>query len=389
MEVKPGYKQTEVGVIPEDWEVRKTGQVCGFIVPGRNKPRTFDGDIPWITTPDLQDGRVVNVSRLSLMVSMEEAKAVGSKVVPAGAVLMSCAGELGIVAITGRDIVINQQLHAFLPSTIDGLFLAYALKTQTSYIDSVATQTAVPYLNKNNCNSIPIPLPPTLLEQKAIATALSDVDALISSLDKLIEKKRNIKQGAMQELLTGKKRLPGFGGEWTQDQIGNCVKIETGAKNTQDRIDDGGYPFFVRSAVVERINSYSFDGEAVLTAGDGVGTGKIFHYINGKFDYHQRVYKMSHFRDDLDGYYFYLYFSNSFYDRIMSMTAKSSVDSVRMEMIADMMIPLPPLKEQEAIAEILTDIDSEICRLSARLDKARRLKQGMMQELLTGKTRLI
>jgi type I restriction enzyme S subunit len=141
---------------------------------------------------------------------------------------------------------------------------------------------------------------------------------------------------------------------------------------------------------VERINSYSFDGEAVLTAGDGVGTGKVFHYINGKLDVHQRVYRISDFSEWVDGYFFYLYFSTHFYNRIMQMTAKSSVDSVRMEMIARMVVPLPPTKdEQTAIATVLSDMDTEIVALEQRRDKTRALKQAMMRELLTGKTRLV
>ncbi|MBA2277286.1 MAG: restriction endonuclease subunit S, partial [Chloroflexia bacterium] len=130
--------------------------------------------------------------------------------------------------------------------------------------------------------------------------------------------------------------------EWDWEYIRNVASITTGAKNTQDRIQDGAYPFFVRSSTVERIDSFSFNGEAVLTAGDGVGTGKVFHYIKGKFDVHQRVYRISDFQEAIDGYFFYLYFSTHFYDRIMSMTAKSSVDSVRMEVIAGMTVPLPP-----------------------------------------------
>ena len=178
---------------------------------------------------------------------------------------------------------------------------------------------------------------PPLPEQRAIAAALSDVDALIAKLDQLIAKKRDIKQAAMQQLLTGKTRLPGFEkskgrlqtemaelpADWDVVPTKEVAHITTGGRNTQDRIEDGKYPFFVRSSTVERINSYSFDGEAVLTAGDGVGTGKVFHYINGKFDVHQRVYRICDFSARLDGYYFYLHFKSRFYDRIMSMTAKS------------------------------------------------------------------
>jgi type I restriction enzyme, S subunit len=173
--------------------------------------------------------------------------------------------------------------------------------------------------------------------------------------------------------------------EWEVDKIENVCSITTGNKNTQDRIDGAKYPFFVRSQTIERINTYSFDGEAVLTAGDGIGTGKIFHYINDKFDFHQRVYKMSHYKENMDGYFFYLYFSNHFHNRIMQMTAKSSVDSVRREMIADMKIPLPPLPEQTAIATVLSDTDSLIQALEKKIAKKQLIKKGAMQELLTPK----
>ena len=176
--------------------------------------------------------------------------------------------------------------------------------------------------------------------------------------------------------------------DWDVDTIVNLAAITTGDKNTQDRIEDGAYPFFVRSSTVERINSYTFDGEAVLTAGDGVGTGKIFHYINGKFDFHQRVYKISNFSDRLIGQYFYLYFSNNFYSRIMQMTAKSSVDSVRRDMIADMKIPVPLPDEQRAIAAALSDVDALLAKLDQLIAKKRDLKQAAMQQLLTGSPRL-
>lgn len=233
---------------------------------------------------------------------------------------------------------------------------------------------------------------------------MSDADALIESLEQLLTKKRDLKQGAVQELLAGMKRLPEFAvntgyrqteagvipEEWDLDCIENLAHITTGSRNTQDRVNDGQYPFFVRSQTVERINSYSFDGEAVLTAGDGVGTGKVFHYIKGKFDAHQRVYRISDFDVRISGYFFFLYFSTHFYNRIMQMTAKSSVDSVRREMIAQMLIPFPPTPaEQSVIAEIVGDMEAEIVALEAKLDKARQLKQGMMQELLTGRIRLV
>lgn len=176
--------------------------------------------------------------------------------------------------------------------------------------------------------------------------------------------------------------------DWDVGKIKEHTVIKTGKRNTQDRVDDGQYPFFVRSQTIEWINSYSFDGEAVLTAGDGVGTGKVFHYINGRFDYHQRVYRISDFSPQLNGRFFHLIFSTRFYDRIMSMTAKSSVDSVRLDMIAEMQVPLPPLPEQRAIAGALSDVDALIGALDRLIAKKRDLKQAAMQRLLTGKTRL-
>ena len=176
--------------------------------------------------------------------------------------------------------------------------------------------------------------------------------------------------------------------DWNVARIGDIAFIKTGAKNTQDKQADGEYPFFVRSQEIERINSYSYDGEAVLTAGDGVGTGKVFHYISGRFDIHQRVYRISDFCDAVDGRYFFYQFSTRFYNRIMSMTAKSSVDSVRLEMISDMRIPMPTPREQRAIAKALSDVDELLVALDALIAKKQDIRHGTIQHLLTGSIRL-
>lgn len=175
---------------------------------------------------------------------------------------------------------------------------------------------------------------------------------------------------------------------WPEEEIRSFASIGTGSKDTQDRSPSGRYPFFVRSQKIERINSWSFDGEAVLTAGDGVGTGKVFHYINGKFDYHQRVYRISNFRADVSGRYFFHQFSRNFLARIESLTAKSSVDSVRMETIAGMWIPLPDLIEQDRIVSVIDDTDALIACVERKIVKQLAIKQGLMQQLVTGRTRL-
>lgn len=174
---------------------------------------------------------------------------------------------------------------------------------------------------------------------------------------------------------------------WREASVKDLMKIETGSRNTEDRIDDGQYPFFVRSQTVEHIDSFHYDCEAVLTAGDGVGTGKVFHYINGKFDAHQRVYVMSQFKDVL-GKYFYYWFSQNFYAEVAKYTAKTSVDSVRRQMIAGMVMALPSLPEQEKIVNALSDLDALITDLQKLIWKKRNIRQGTMQMLVTGKKRL-
>lgn len=175
---------------------------------------------------------------------------------------------------------------------------------------------------------------------------------------------------------------------WKQEPIVNHATISTGNMDTQDKVEDGRYPFFVRSQKVERINEYCLDEEAVLTSGDGVGVGKNFHYFDGKFNFHQRVYCIYRFSNLLLGKFFYYYFSTQFYRRVYSLSAKNSVDSVRMEMISKMIIPLPPLPEQKKIAEILSTWDEAIEKTEGLIKALEERNKGLAQELLSGRKRL-
>jgi len=176
--------------------------------------------------------------------------------------------------------------------------------------------------------------------------------------------------------------------DWVVKKLGEISVIKTGDKDTQNKVEDGLYPFFVRSDNVERINSFSYDGEAILTSGDGVGVGNNFHYIIGKFDFHQRVYSIRKFNSETFGKFIYYYFSEKFYERVIKLSAKNSVDSVRMEMIFDMKIPLPPLPEQIAIAQVLSTADAAIHTSEKLIAQKELRKKWLMQQLLTGKKRL-
>ena len=174
--------------------------------------------------------------------------------------------------------------------------------------------------------------------------------------------------------------------DWEISQIDKIADITTGCRDVKDSVKNGEYPFYVRSKDVERINFYDFDCEAVLTAGDG-GAGKIFHYKNGKFAAHQRVYVISKF-EKVDGKYFYYFFSKNFLQEVEKYTAKSTVDSVRRPMIANMEFPLPPFKEQQAIASALSDFDEHIDNLSELIEKKKAIRDGALEDLVSGRTRL-
>lgn len=176
-------------------------------------------------------------------------------------------------------------------------------------------------------------------------------------------------------------RFAGFDEEWERRKIKDICSISTGKSNTQDRVEDGIYPFYVRSPIIERSNRYLFDEEAVLTVGDGVGTGKVFHYVNGKYDLHQRVYRMFNFSNEIIVKYFYYYFSNHFYDRVMAMTAKTSVDSVRYEMIADMDINIPKVQEQKAISTTFEQLDRLITLHQNKYNKLTNIKKAMLEKM--------
>ena len=175
-------------------------------------------------------------------------------------------------------------------------------------------------------------------------------------------------------------RFEGFNGEWEENKIIEKCSISTGKNNTQDKNEDGKYPFYVRSPIIEHSHKYLYDEEAVLTVGDGVGTGKVYHYVNGKYNLHQRVYRIYDLKE-IFGQYFYYYFSNNFYSRVMSMTAKTSVDSVRLEMIANMDISYPKLDEQTKIGNYFQQLDKLIEEKEKKYQKLKQFKKAMLDKM--------
>lgn len=397
MKIPQRYKHTEFGLIPDDWVLCTFKDVLTTFssgaTPYRGIPEYYNGNIRWISSGELNYNviydtiehisanavrntnlHILNPSTFLMAITGLEAEGTRGKCAFVGA---PATTNQSCLAINGTDRMCVEYLFWFYRMWGDYLAFKYCQGTkQQSYTAEIVKQ-------------LPIYCPITIKEQNKIAEALSDVDALITALDKKIAKKRLIKQGAMQQLLTGKKRLPNFSEKWVSKKLGEISRIKTGKRNGDEQVKNGKYPFFVRSNVVARIDSYSFDGEAILVPGEG-GIGAIFHYVNGKFDYHQRVYKISDFADAIYGKYVYYYMQRYFGEYALSLSVKATVDSLRLPTFEEFSIALPNnIEEQQAIATILSDMDKEIADLEARRNKYKLIKSGMMQKLLTGQIRLV
>ena len=240
------------------------------------------------------------------------------------------------------------------PQNADSSFL-YRL-IQSRQFDEVANQstgTKMPRADWKLVSKTVFSIPSNISEQAAIGTYFTALDSLIT----LHQRKCANLCSPSQVVFSLLFATSTF--SWEQRKAKEICSIGTGKSNTQDQVDDGKYPFYIRSDVPVRSNKYLYDCEAVITIGDG-NIGKVFHYVNGKFDLHQRCYKITDFKD-IWGKYFFYYFSTKFYDRAMKMTAKATVDSVRLEMISKMDIKKPPqISEQKQIAEFFANLDNLI-----------------------------
>ena len=178
--------------------------------------------------------------------------------------------------------------------------------------------------------------------------------------------------------------------DWDVIRLRYLCEIFTGNQDTQDNVSDGIYPFYVRSPIVEKSNKYTFEGPAILMAGDGVGAGKIFHYVDGKYGCHQRVYSLQHIHN-VNRRYLYYYLQNLFYISIETANTKSTVDSVRLSMLQDFPIAMPTF-EQQKIADFLdckcSEIDSVISKTRETIEEYKKLKQSIITEVVTGKVKI-
>ena len=387
-----GYKRTEVGVIPVEWEVKRLGEVIEKIVgggtPSRSNSAFWDGNIPWVTVKDFA---TFNPLYTQEYITIEGVKHSATNLIPKGSLITSTRMALGKAVIYQVDVTINQDMKAIFPSnSLDILYLYFWFEKKSKYIESLGNGSTVMGLSLTDLKSIPFIAPP-LPEQKAIAGVLSDVDGLIATLTALIAKKRAVKHATMQQLLTGKTRLAGFTGEWEVKRLGDVFHITAGGDfdptTSSDFWDETHlYPVYSNALTNKGLYSYcSYNNHNPDTI-TVTARGTLGHceYRNHAYTAIGRLLVLEKLADVSC-----VYVAEYINKNIIFTIESTGVPQLTAPQISQYQIPLPPLPEQTAIAAILTDMDTEITTLETRLAKTKALKTGMCQELLTGKTRLL
>jgi type I restriction enzyme, S subunit len=405
MELRPGYKRTELGVVPEDWCIRSLGEcvrseapICyGILMPGQH----CHGGVPVIKVKDVLEGQIDESDLLLTNPSIDNAYKRSR--LAGGDVLITIRGTTGRVALVPTSLnganITQDTARLRARSSVDQQFLYHALQGSGSQ-QQVALHTigqAVKGINIRDVKRVVIPFPPSLGEQQVIAEALSDVDALLGGLDRLIAKKRDLKQAAMQQLLTGQTRLPGFQGEWVVKPLGTDVTLLSGhhvlAEHCNTRGE--GLPYLTGPADFPegRIQQTKFtklpgticQTNDILVTVKGSGSGALV-LADGAYCISRQLMAI---RVSAWNHRFLFY---SLQQNAARFKAASSglIPGLSRSDILDQQLPVPRTStEQSAVAAALADMDAELAALEQRREKTRALKLAMMQELLTGKTRLL
>lgn len=424
VEMKSGYKMTEVGVIPEDWEVKEFNETFS-VIPNNSLSRdylnTHAGEYHDIHYGDvlIRYGALLDAGNTEIPFINKAItdKWVNRRIVTEGDIIMADTAEDNTVGKCSEVINVNHKkivsgLHTFWLHPNEGLFekgfLGYFMNHSLYHnqLLPLIHGTKVSSVSKNEILGTRV-LVPLKNEQTAIATALSDVDSLISALTKKIEKKKAIKQGLMQQLLTGKKRLPGFNDKWKSMLLGDIAEVKDGTHQTPQYVKSGGKPFYsvenvtaddfknVKHISLEEhkalTSNYRIEkGDVLMTRIGSIGCCKYVDWdVDASFYVSLALLKINEKYDSK----FISYLSNikSFKEEVMLNSLVFAIpQKINLVNISLIKVYIPTSKvEQTAIANILSDCDSEIAALEEKRDKYKEIKQGMMQQLLTGKIRLI
>jgi type I restriction enzyme, S subunit len=414
MELKSGYKKTEVGIIPEDWDVIDAIELEPFITSGSRGWAKYYSDrgalFMRITNlfrdciyPDLTD---------KVFVDLPDNETEGRRTaLHAGDILISITADIGVIGFVDNSIplpaYINQHIACIRlrPDKANSLFQSYYLASHEPQrrfreMTDVGAKTGINLKTVGKIKLLSLPV----AEQKAIATALSDIDALLAGLKRLVAKKRDLKQATMQQLLTGRTRLPGFCSGWketTLGEIGECIiGLTYKPENVTEygllvlrssNVQDGRLAYhdnvYVNLSVPDHLYTQSGDILVCVRNGSRALIGKCAPIgesaVGLTFGAFMSIYRTKYWRFIIHA------FQADGIQRQIRDNIGATINQITNKDMKAFRVQLPPEDEQLAISTILNDMDAEITALEHRLSKTRDLKQAMMQELLTGKTRLV
>ena len=404
-------------MIPQDWEASKLGMHATFKTGPfgsalHQSDYVYDG-IPVINPMQIVDGNIQPTPTMAI--TEQKARKLSEFRLMAGNVVIGRRGEMGRCAMVRTEqqgwLCGTGSMMIRVGRSLDARFIQRVLSSQLiiTEIEKASVGSTMVNLNQGTLENLLIPFPPTKAEQEAIADALTDADALIESLEQLLTKKRQIKKGAMQELLTGKKRLPGFSGKWEIKRLGQLGVFLKGRGVTRDESATGNLASVRYGELYTRHNNhietfYSWISPEVATNATRLEQGDILFAGSGETK--DEIGKCTAFVEDTEAYaggdivilrnrkadpLFLGYYLNT--EPVNRQKASKgqgdAVVHINAAALADIQCAFPCVAEQTAIATIFSDMDAEITALKAKLSKARQLKQGMMQELLTGRIRLL
>ena len=407
VEVRAGYKRTDAGVIPVDWDVKQIAEIASVGsggTPRREVAAYWGGSIPWVTTSQVDFGEITEADQFITDEGLQNSAA---KLLPAGTLLMALYGQgktRGKVGVLAMKAATNQACASIsLGEGVSRDFVLHFLTSRYEQIRNSSNSGSQENLNGNIVKGTLIAFPPAN-EQRAIAAALSDVDALLGGLDRIIAKKRDLKQAAMQQLLTGQTRLPGFSGEWEVKRLGDAIaKLVGGGTPSRSNPAYWGeevpwvtvkdFATFNPRHTQESITRVGLKNSAshlvpagTLITSTRMALGKAVVY---EVDVAINQDLKAVFLGPGSSVQFLYYWFQLNAHMIDELGSGSTVKGISIAELKSLPFPLVDFPEQTAIAAVLSDMDAELSKLVARRDKTRDLKQAMMQELLTGRIRLV
>lgn len=359
-----------------DWESKKLGTICD-VTMGQS-PSSSCYNERNIGLPLIQGNADVQGRKTAPRIYTSDI----TKTCNIGDIIMSVRAPVGAISKSIHDACIGRGVCSIKPKQSNEFIYQFLIKYEDKW-SRISQGSTFESVNRTDITDTKVSIP-SKEEQEEIASFFSLIDDKISLQGEKVEALKDYKKGMMQKIFSRELRFKDDDGrdypEWEEKKLGDITDIGTGSNDLQDKVEGGLYPFFVRSANIERINTYTFDGEAILIPGDG-NIGQIYHYINGKFAYHQRVYKISDFINGVSGKYIYYYMSRFFLKEALKNSVKATVDSLRLPTLTGMHIVLPCIEEQEKITMLLSNLENKVEKEQEKLDSLNEYKKGLLQQM--------